>query len=371
MFIYLLIMCSFSAVTFHRVVRCIMGVDPNLSTVVDLNTSNMTMEYSSARSVEQVPTEYRIAGLVFYSVIFTIGIVVNVTALWVFALTTKRRNSVSVYMINVAIVDLVFIILLPFRMVYYGQDYWPFGDIFCRVSAALTVFYPCMALWLFALISTDRYVAIIQPKHSKELKNIPKALVACIGVWIMTLGSTVPLLFPDHDPDRSSNFTTCIKMRDIIHLRTDNPVHFTRLAFFFLVPTCIMIGCYVVIVDNLVHGRTSKLKPKVKQKSIRIIITLIVQVLVCFVPFHICLVVLLLDGGDGSNYSTWGAFTTFLMNLSTVLDIILYYIVSKQFQDRVISVILYRNYLRSVRRKSRRTHTGSVRSLSNLTSAMI
>ncbi|XP_023688061.1 N-arachidonyl glycine receptor [Paramormyrops kingsleyae] len=319
-------------------------------------------------SEELVPIEYRYAGLVFYSVIFLIGIVVNITALWVFALTTKRRNSVTIYMINVAIVDLTFIVLLPFRIIYYGKDHWPFGDYFCRISAALTTFYPCMALWLFALISADRYVAIVQPRHSKELKNTGKAVLSCVGVWVMTLGSTAPLLFTDEDPDRASNFTTCAKTRDIIHLKRDNPMNFARLVFFFLVPASIMLACYGIIVNNLFHGRTSKLKPKVKQKSIRIIITLIVQVLVCFVPFHICLIFLLLED-SGHDYSAWAAFTTFLMNLSTVLDIILYYIVSKQFQDRVISVILYRNYLRSVRRKS--LHTGSVRSISNLTSAMI
>lgn len=337
---------------------------------VDLNVSNMSTMSGAARP-EQGPEDYRMAGLIFYSFIFTIGIIVNITALWVFALTTKKRNSVTIYMINVAVVDLTFILMLPFRMVYHHQDYWPFGDIFCRVSAALTIFYPCMALWLFALISADRYMAIVQPKHGKELRNVPKAVVASLGVWIMTLGCTVPLLFSEADPDRVSNFTTCIKMQDIIFMRHDNPVNFVRLIFFFLVPTCMMIVCYVIIVDNLIHGRTSKLKPKVKQKSIRIIITLIVQVLVCFVPFHVCLVLRLLRDGQDGGFNTPAVFTTFLMNMSTVLDIILYYIVSKQFQDRVISVILYRNYLRSVRRKSRHTHTGSVRSMSNLTSAMI
>ncbi|XP_030643171.1 N-arachidonyl glycine receptor [Chanos chanos] len=314
------------------------------------------------------PKEFRMAGLVFYCIIFIIGIMVNLTALWVFALTTKRRSSVSIYMINVAIVDLIFILLLPFRMVYYNENRWHFGDMFCRINAALTMFYPCIALWLFALISADRYVAIVQPRHSKELKSVRKAVVSCVGVWIMTLGATVPLLFPDNGLDQMYNYTTCVKMQDIIYLQPDNPVNFARLIFFFLVPILIMVGCYIIIVDNLIHGRTSKLKPKVKQKSIRIIVTLIIQILVCFVPYHICLVFLLLKRSD-EDYSTWGAVTTFLMNMSTVLDIILYYIVSKQFQDRVISVIFYRNYLRSVRRKSH--HTGSVRSLSNLTSAMI
>ncbi len=336
----------------------------------DLNSSNMSVESSDARP-EQGTVEYRTVGLVFYSIVFAVGVIVNLTALWVFALTTKKRNSVTIYMINVAVVDLTFILLLPFRMVYHQQDYWYFGDIFCRINAALTIFYPCMALWLFALISADRYMAIVQPKHSKELRNVPKTVVASLGVWLMTLGCTVPLLFSEEDPDRISNYTTCIKMQDIIYMRHNNLVNFVRLIFFFLVPICIMIGCYFVIVDNLIHGRTSKLKPKVKQKSIRIIITLIIQVLLCFVPFHVCLVLRLLEDGIDGGFSTWAVFTTFLMNMSTVLDIILYYIVSKQFQDRVISVILYRNYLRSVRRKSRHTHTGSVRSMSNLTSAMI
>ncbi|XP_056146023.1 N-arachidonyl glycine receptor [Lampris incognitus] len=337
---------------------------------LNVNAHNTSAEPSMAK-VQSVPVEYRMASLVFYSVLFVVGAIVNLTALWVFALTTKKRNSITVYMINVAVVDLMFTLLLPFRIVYYHQDYWTFGDLFCRINTALTIFYPCMALWLFALISADRYAAIVQPKHGRELKNIPKALTACIGVWVMTLGATGPLLFPEGDLDRASNFTTCVKMRDIIHLHQDTPVHFVRIACFFLLPVFIMIGCYIVIVNHLIHGRTSKLKPKVKQKSIRIIITLIIQVLVCFVPFHVCLVVLLIMGANDGDYNTWAAFTTFLMSLSTILDIILYYIVSKQFQDRVISVILYRNYLRSVRRKSRHTHTGSIRSLSNVTSAMI
>ncbi|XP_039600753.1 N-arachidonyl glycine receptor [Polypterus senegalus] len=317
---------------------------------------------------ETQPEEYRVLALVFYSIIFIVGIIVNSTALWVFSLTTKRRNSVTVYMMNVALVDLIFILLLPFRIVYYAKNYWPFGNIFCRITAALTIFYPCIALWLFALISTDRYMAIVQPKHSKELKNVSKSVMACIGIWVMTLASTAPVLLSSNDPDAASNYTTCLKIRDIIHLQLTGATDFTRLIFFFLVPTFIMIICYSVIVNNLIHGRTSKLKPKVKEKSIKIIITLIIQLLVCFVPFHICFVYLLLEN-KSDKFSVWGAFTTFIMNLSTCLDIILYYIVSKQFQDRVISVILYRNYLRSVRRKSFRS--ASMRSLSNINSGML
>ncbi|XP_066478453.1 N-arachidonyl glycine receptor [Tiliqua scincoides] len=314
------------------------------------------------------PEECRISSLVFYSFIFIIGLLVNVTALWVFSCTTKKRTTITIYMMNVALLDLVFIFSLPFRMLYYGKGSWFFGDIFCRVLSAFTVFYPNIALWLLAFISVDRYLAVVQPKHAKELKNTTKALIACTGLWLTTLATTSPLLFLYSDPDKKSNFTTCIKMMDIIYLKEVNILNVSRLIFFFLIPLFLMIGCYLGIIYSLIHGRTSKLKPKAKERSIRIIVTLIIQVLVCFVPFHICFAFLMLTDGPVS-YSPWGAFTTFLMNLSTCLDIILYYLVSKQFQARVISVMLYRNYLRSVRRKSLRS--GSMRSISNINSEMI
>uniref|UniRef100_A0A8D2KZQ4 N-arachidonyl glycine receptor n=2 Tax=Varanus komodoensis TaxID=61221 RepID=A0A8D2KZQ4_VARKO len=314
------------------------------------------------------PEEYRISSLVFFSFIFIIGLLVNVTALWVFSCTTKKRTTISIYMMNVALLDLFFIFSLPFRMHYYGKGTWIFGKVFCQVLSAFTVFYPSVALWLLAFISVDRYLAVVQPKHAKKLKNKTKALVVCTGLWIITLLTTSSLFFLYPDPDKTSNFTTCIKMMDIIYLKEVSVLNISRMVFFFLIPLFIMVASYLVIIYSLIHGRISKLKPKAKERSIRIIVTLIIQVLVCFVPFHICFVFLMLQDGQIS-YNPWGAFTTFLMNLSTCLDVILYYLVSKQFQARVISVMLYRNYLRSVRRKSIRS--GSMRSLSNINSEII
>ncbi|KAM5181976.1 N-arachidonyl glycine receptor [Mantella aurantiaca] len=312
--------------------------------------------------------EYGIPALAYYSIVLPIGLFVNITALWVFSCTTKKRTTVTVYMMNVALLDLMFLLFVPFRIMYYAKQSWPFGDIFCRIMGALTVFYPSVTLWLLAFISADRYMAIVQPKHIKELKNISKAMAACFGIWIMTIVTTTPFLFVYEDPDKEFNFTTCFKMFDLIHFKRNSILNFARLIFFFLIPLLIMIGCYCIIIYSLVSGRTSRLKPKAKRKSIQIIVTLVVQVLVCFVPFHVCFLLLVTQDGQ-EHYILWGQVSTFMMNLSTCLDLILYYIVSKQFQARVISVIWYRNYLRSVRRKSMRA--GSVRSLSNVNSEMV
>lgn len=313
------------------------------------------------------PEEFKIAALVFYSGVFLVGLSVNVTALWVFSCTTKKRTTVTVYMMNVALLDLLFALALPFRMVYYAKGDWPFGERLCHALGALVLLYPSLALWLLALLSADRYMAVVQPKHAKELKNTRKAVLASAGVWGMTLVTTVPLLLRSADPDKDTSPATCRKLCDIVHLRALTALGLTRLLLFFLVPLLIIAGSCASVIHSLLRGQASSLKPKVREKSVRIIATLLLQVLVCFVPFHVCLALLTLRQED--SYSPWAAFATLLMSLSSCLDVILYYIVSKQFQARVLSVMWYRNYLRSVRRKSFRS--GSLRSLSNVNSDML
>ncbi|MFT7817934.1 hypothetical protein Z043-101776 [Arapaima gigas] len=325
--------------------------------LIDTTVKTQRTEQTSSRSSLKARNfttpevvEYRIIGLVFYTIIFLIGTVVNVTALWVFCLTTRKKTSTTIYMINVAILDLIVILFLPFRLVYYSQDYWPFGDSLCRVSAALSVFYPSVALWLFVLIGIDRYVALMQPRHAGDLKKIHRAILSCVGLWIMALGVDAPLLLTKDSPDRASNLSTCTKLGDAVYLKQENLVNFVRFVFFFLVPICIVTGCYTTILRSLLCGQSSKIKAKVKKTSIRIVVVVMVQVLVCFVPFHICFIVQLLELGTDP-YRVWAMASSFMLNLSTVLDIILYYITSQHFKERVISVILYRNYLRSRRRK--------------------
>ncbi|XP_048834040.1 N-arachidonyl glycine receptor-like [Brienomyrus brachyistius] len=300
--------------------------------------------------------EHSIIGLVFYCFMLFFGIVINVTALWVFFLSTKKKTSITIYMINIAIVDLAFICLLPLRLVYYFQQRWAFGDLLCRICTAITVFYPAMALWLFALISADRFVVLTQCRHSNELKNVSKAVLSSVGVWIMVLGISLPLLFIKQDPDQASNFTTCSKMFDVAQLHVDGAVSFVRLVFYFLVPVCIIISCNTIILNNLTCGRAAKLKSKMKKQSVRIIVTLLLQIVICFVPYHICFIIQLVRPRT-DELRTWSSSVGCLMNLSTILDILLFYIVSKQFKERVISVVRYRNYRRSRRRYN---HAASV-----------
>uniref|UniRef100_A0A4W5KKG6 G protein-coupled receptor 34b n=1 Tax=Hucho hucho TaxID=62062 RepID=A0A4W5KKG6_9TELE len=58
----------------------------------------------------------RIPLAVLYSVLFVLGLTGNILALWVFLYVHSKNNSVRVFLINVALADLLLVIYLPFRV---------------------------------------------------------------------------------------------------------------------------------------------------------------------------------------------------------------------------------------------------------------
>lgn len=101
---------------------------------VDLNTSgtNLTCDYFV----------YQRAGVIifpiFYSLVFLISVCGNSLVLYVTCQKKQKLNSTSIYMVNLAVSDVLFTLVLPGRVTYYIRQFdWPFGDLLCRLATML------------------------------------------------------------------------------------------------------------------------------------------------------------------------------------------------------------------------------------------
>ncbi|KAF4108750.1 hypothetical protein G5714_009823 [Onychostoma macrolepis] len=74
----------------------------------------------------------------------------------------NRRTSTDVYLMHLAIADLFFALTLPFWAAYYYAGHWMFGTFMCKLISGLqeATFYCCV--FLLACISFDRYLAIVK-----------------------------------------------------------------------------------------------------------------------------------------------------------------------------------------------------------------
>uniref|UniRef100_A0A4W5K4T0 G protein-coupled receptor 34b n=1 Tax=Hucho hucho TaxID=62062 RepID=A0A4W5K4T0_9TELE len=71
---------------------------------------------SSYNKTQLLPTRQKLQSAVLYSVLFVLGLTGNILALWVFLYVHSKNNSVRVFLINVALADLLLVIYLPFRV---------------------------------------------------------------------------------------------------------------------------------------------------------------------------------------------------------------------------------------------------------------
>ncbi|MCI4375687.1 hypothetical protein PGIGA_G00112310, partial [Pangasianodon gigas] len=143
----------------------------------------------------------RVPFAVLYSLIFLFGLAGNLLALWVFIFLHSRRNSVRIFLINVALADLVLVACLPFRILYHILgNYWPLGSRMCKIVGNLFYMNMYVSITLLGLISLDRYVKIHGLPGTRAsffhrwLKGNRWSVVACSVLWTVSLLAVVPMI---------------------------------------------------------------------------------------------------------------------------------------------------------------------------------
>lgn len=125
---------------------------------------------------------------VSYSIIFILGLVGNLVALWVFFCVHSKKNSVRVFLINIALADLLLVVCLPFRILYHSQgDKWNLDPTVCNVVGHLFYMNMYISITLLGLISVDRYFKIHQSVGMQcKLCSTKLSFALCAIVWIVS-----------------------------------------------------------------------------------------------------------------------------------------------------------------------------------------
>ncbi|KAJ8394378.1 hypothetical protein AAFF_G00045890 [Aldrovandia affinis] len=225
-----------------------------------------------------------------YSIITVFGLVGNGFALLVLIRTFHKRSAFHIYMLNLAVADLLCVSTLPLRVFYYvNKGQWTLGDFLCRVSSyALYVNLYCSVFFMTAM-SCTRFVAIVFPVQNLKLVNERKARIICVCIWVFVCSSSSPFLLSGEHMDKETNKTKCFeppkRLRGLNKLMMLN---YFSLVVGFIVPFLVILVCYAGIIRTLLRGSTSMKKQKANRtKAIRMIVIVMLAFLVSFMPYHI------------------------------------------------------------------------------------
>ncbi|XP_078275418.1 C-C chemokine receptor type 7-like [Rhinoraja longicauda] len=240
--------------------------------------------FSTACETSSVRNFGRIFMPSLYAAIFVTGLLGNLLVIVTYVLYVKQKTMTDVYVMNLAIADLIFLCTLPFWAIDAYNE-WIFGTLMCKImNGVYTVnFYSCMLT--LACVSVNRYNLIVQStKMLKSKKKIFHSKLVCAGVWLLAIMLALPEFILSEAYPGMPDKVICTMVRppnsDIIMVG----VHVLQMVVGFLIPFVTMIICYTIIAKTLLQAKGFQ-----KSKSLKIIVAVVIAFMICELPFNIIL----------------------------------------------------------------------------------
>ncbi|MBN3286541.1 CXCR1 protein, partial [Polyodon spathula] len=214
-----------------------------------------------------------------YTLVFILSTLGNFLVVLVISSMQRQKSSTDIYLLNMAIADLLFSLTLPFWAVYSNLE-WIFGDYMCKIVSVMQEVNFYSGILLLACISVDRYLAIVHATHAVTQKRHLVGFV-CIGVWVVAALLSLPI-FISRKAFRAQNIMVCyedIGAGDIETWRIS--IRVVRHTVGFFIPLVIMLFCYGFTINTLLHSRSGQ-----KHKAMWVIFAVVLAFIVCWFPYN-------------------------------------------------------------------------------------
>lgn len=226
-----------------------------------------------------------------FSIVFILGIIFNMVALYIFTCTLKQRNETTTYMLNLTVCDMLFVLSLPFRISYYLNKSWPFGPALCKITVALFYMNMYGSILFLTCISADRFLAIVYPFASRSLRTRRNAKIACCSVWVLLLSVSLSAGL-QLETSRGGNSSNCFdNFSNSQWQSTLSKVVLVMETVGFVIPLLINLFCSMMILRTLRNLDMVKGEGQLnKTKILHMICVHLLCFCFCFIPYNINLV---------------------------------------------------------------------------------
>uniref|UniRef100_A0A3B5MJY9 Probable G-protein coupled receptor 34 n=1 Tax=Xiphophorus couchianus TaxID=32473 RepID=A0A3B5MJY9_9TELE len=222
---------------------------------------------------------------VLYSIIFILGLTGNLVALWVFFFVHSKKNSLRIFLMNLAFADLLLVVCLPFRIQYHlQQNEWELGHTMCKLVGYLFYMNMYVSITLLGLISIDRYLKIYGSARTRHNLSSPRwSIIVCAIIWAVALVFMIPFVL---EIRRGYTLVLCFASKVSAG---DLHINIFVLVVFWLVFVSLVLSYGKIALKLL---RRSQQRPdlptaphysRVARKSFFVLFLFVI----CFVPYHV------------------------------------------------------------------------------------
>ncbi|XP_066490564.1 urotensin-2 receptor-like [Tiliqua scincoides] len=199
--------------------------------------------------------------------------------------SVRSTGSLCVYVINLALADLLYLSTIPFVVCTYFAHDWFFGDVGCRFLLSLDLLTMHASIFMLTAMSLERYWAVTRPLRARWAGNSYRK-IASTAVWLLSLLLTVPMMVMIQQREGSSHKHICFPTWTPDAFR----VYLTVLFSTSILGPGLVLGIVYSCLAQAYWTSMKVMQPQVvgrvvKQKVFSRIFSIIVAYWACFVPF--------------------------------------------------------------------------------------
>ncbi|KAG3282545.1 platelet-activating factor receptor [Ictidomys tridecemlineatus] len=297
----------------------------------------------------RVDSEFRyILFPIIYSIIFVVGVIANGYVLWVFAhlYPSKKLNEIKIFMLNLTVADLLFLITLPLWIIYYyNQGNWILPKFLCNVAGCLFFINTYCSVAFLGVITYNRFQAVTRPIRTAQATTRKRGIYLSLVIWVFIVAAASYFLILDSTnivtPKAGlGNITRCFEHYE----KGSVPVlviHIFIVFSFFLVFLIILFCNLVIIRTLLLQPVQQKHNAQVKRRALWMVCAVLAVFVICFVPHHVVqLPWTLAELGYQDSYfhqaiNDAHQVTLCLLSTNCVLDPVIYCFLTKKFRKHL------------------------------------
>ncbi|KAG9260403.1 G-protein coupled receptor 182-like [Astyanax mexicanus] len=290
----------------------------------------------------------RIGLFLLHLLVFMVGLVMNVTVVWVNWQRRHSRNTVLFCQLNMGLADTMIMIMLPIYMLEVVLDHvWLWGDFLCRFSNLVVVLSIYASCFFLAYMSVERYLAVVRGSAPKAqilgMTEKRKRNIICAALWLVAL--FLAALETAHVRILHLQDPGCYLMPTHAYTEWFTSIIIIQTFIQFIVPAA------VVATANILAARAVRACPEVQARSAGDVWLLHVYsavFVVCWLPYHLIMMLMMIDILKPSLFDCnmleqlFFAYTVVRTTalLHCLANPLLYCFLSRSFRSKLISLVL-------------------------------
>ncbi|KAK2903388.1 hypothetical protein Q8A67_008101 [Cirrhinus molitorella] len=217
---------------------------------------------------------------IFY-IVFALGLIGNITVLWVLLKIMHVKNMTNLCLLNLALSDLLMVLSLPFWGLYV-QGHYLKANVICKAMAGTYQVGFYSGILFVTLMSMDRYLVIVHAVAVLGAKMLRYGIIVSFIIWIVSICAALPeAIFAAMVTE--DNITSCQRVYPFGSAQKWKLFrNFGENAVGLFISLPIIAYCYIRVLMVVKKTKNSK-----KERAIKLILSIVIVFVVFWVPYNV------------------------------------------------------------------------------------